>query len=187
MTLTFANSVQRLTYEKVSDYLSTSLLFKQALRAGLNQPKFEIAYGSALIQVEVWPWEVHPWETGDLATVRAASCVTIGSRIDQELMGYLLSENSRMRFGAFYLGADSGFSLEPALDRTPDQANGDQGDHQVGEVWFAHSVLGGENMDLMELQTCILSVVTMADTYDDLIVERFGGQLGVDWHKRMTP
>jgi hypothetical protein len=32
----------------------------------------------------------------------------------------------------------------------------------------------------MELQTCILSVVTIADTYDDLIVERFGGQRAID-------
>lgn len=173
MTLSFANSVQQLTYEKVSDYLSASSLFKQALRAVLDQPKFEISYGSALIQVEIWPWEVHPWETGDLATVRASSCVTIGSRIDQALMGYLLNENSRMRFGAFYLGSDQ------------DQPNG-QG--QPGErsdtVWFAHSVLGGENMDLMELQTCILSVVTIADTYDDLIVEQFGGQRGIDGTSR---
>jgi hypothetical protein len=66
-------------------------------------------------------------------------------------MRYLLSENSRMRFGAFQLGKSD-------------------------EVLFGNSVLGGENMDLMELQTCILSVVTIADTYDDWIVDRFGGK-----------
>jgi len=38
---------------------------------------------------------------------------------------------------------------------------------------FANSILGGENMDLMELQTRILSVVTIADTYDDIITEKF--------------
>ncbi len=43
-----------------------------------------------------------------------------------------------------------------------------------------HVLLGGENMDLMELQTCILSVVTIADTYDDLIIKRFGGQRACD-------
>ena len=35
-------------------------------------------------------------------------------------------------------------------------------------------------MDLMELQTCILSVVTIADTYDDLIIQKFGGQRACD-------
>jgi len=37
-------------------------------------------------------------------------------------------------------------------------------------------------MDLMELQTRILSVVTIADTYDDIITEKFGGQRAVDLH-----
>jgi hypothetical protein len=27
----------------------------------------------------------------------------------------------------------------------------------------------------MELQTCILAVVTIADTYDDILTEKFGG------------
>ena len=45
---------------------------------------------------------------------------------------------------------------------------------------FAHTILGGEHMDLMELQTCILSVVTIADTYDDIIAKRFGGQRASD-------
>jgi hypothetical protein len=80
---------------------------------------------------------------------------TIGSNIDHELMHFLLTENRRMRFGAFHL----------------DDAN---------QVLFAESVLGGENMDLMELQTCILSVVTIADTYDDVIAQRFGGQRAID-------
>jgi hypothetical protein len=60
-----------------------------------------------------------------------------------------------MRFGAFHL----------------DDAN---------QVLFSESVLGGENMDLMELQTCILSVVTIADTYDDMIAQRFGGYRAID-------
>ncbi|MFM7425670.1 MAG: T3SS (YopN, CesT) and YbjN peptide-binding chaperone 1 [Elainella sp.] len=160
MSLSFTNPVQQLTYTKVSEYLSISALFKNNLKASLDQPKFEITYGSALVEVEVQSWDVHPWETADLAIVKASSCVTVGSRINSELMSYLLSENRRMRFGTFCLG----------------EANL----REAHSVWFAHSVLGGENMDLLELQTCILSVVTIADTYDDLIVERFGGQRGVD-------
>lgn len=155
MTRPFANDVQSLTYEKVADYLQQSTLFRESLRIYDHQPRFDILYGSTLVEVEVLPWEVHPWEQGDLATVRATSCVTVGSSISHELMHYLLNENRRMRFGAFHL----------------DDAN---------QVLFAESVLGGDNMDLMELQTCILSVVTIADTYDDVIAQRFGGRRAID-------
>jgi hypothetical protein len=155
MSIQFASDVQSLTFDKVADYLCNSNLFKNNLRDYPNQAKFDLLYGSTLIEVEVLPWEIHPWEKANLATVRATSCVTIGSRIDQELLHFLLTENRRMRFGAFHL----------------DEAD---------QVLFAESVLGGENMDLMELQTCILSVVTIADTYDDIIAERFGGKRAVE-------
>lgn len=156
MPISFLNPVQQTTYTKVTDYLCNSSLFKDTLKAEVEQPKFHLRYGSAAIEVEVLAWEVHPWEIGDLAIVRACSCVTTGSPLTSDLMQYLLNENSRMRFGAFQLS-------------------------DAGEVLFAHSVLGGENMDLMELQTCILSVVTIADTYNDLILQKFGGQRSAQW------
>ncbi len=155
MPIPFANSVQELTYTKVADYLQTSTLFQNALRVYPDQPKFDLLYGSALIEVEVLPWEIHPWDAGDLATVRATSCVTIGSTLECDLMRFLLTENRRMRFGAFHLD-------------------------DAGQVVFSESVLGGENMDLLELQTCILSVVTIADTYDDIIASQYGGQRASD-------
>ena len=155
MAISFVNNVQALTYTKVADYLQNAALFKDSLRAYADIPQFDVLYGSTLIAIEILPWEIHPWEKADLATVRATSCVTAGSTIDHKLMYFLLTENQRMRFGAFHI----------------DDAN---------QVLFAESVLGGENMDLMELQTCILSVVTIADTYDDIIADRFGGQRAID-------
>lgn len=155
MAIPFISSVQELTYTKVAEYLKDSALFQDALRAYQDRPKFDILYGSALIEVEILPWEVHPWEAGDLATVRATSCVTVGSTLDCDLMQFLLTENRRMRFGAFHLD-------------------------EAGQVVFSESVLGGENMDLLELQTCILSVVTIADTYDDIIASQYGGQRASD-------
>lgn len=151
MAISFINDVQALTFHKVADYLYGATLFKDSLRSYDDIPKFDLLYGSTLVEVEVLPWEVHPWEKADLATVRATSCVTIGSTIDYQLMHFLLTENRRMRFGAFHLD-------------------------EASQVLFAENVLGGENMDLMELQTCILSVVTIADTYDDIIAQQFGGQ-----------
>lgn len=155
MTISFASETQELTYQKVADYLNNSTLFQNAVQSSANHPRFDLTYGSAHVVVEVFTWEVHPWEQKELAIVRACSCVTLGSCIDATLMDFLLKENQHMRFGSFQLG-------------------------DGGEVVFAHCVLGGTGMDLMELQTCILSVVTMADTYDDLIAERFGGQRAAD-------
>lgn len=155
MAITFSNRAQEIAYRKVADYLTTSALFRDTVNAWEQEPRFEITYGSTRVAVEIIPWDVHPWEGADVAIVRSSSCVTAGSQIGAELMRFLLNENRRMRFGAFHL----------------DDQN---------RVMFADSVLGGEDMNLMELQTCLLSVVTIADTYDDLIVERFGGQRAVE-------
>ncbi|MGG6296248.1 T3SS (YopN, CesT) and YbjN peptide-binding chaperone 1 [Leptolyngbya sp. AN02str] len=155
MPLEFATETQAHTYDKVKDYLNKSNLFKDTMRTAADEPRFHLTYGSAHVDVEILDWEVHPWEERELTIVKAWSCVTIGSQMSAELMEFLLNENHRMRFGAFQLG-------------------------KQGEIFFAHSVLGGESMDLMELQTCILSVVTIADTYDDLITQKFGGQRACD-------
>jgi hypothetical protein len=155
MPILFSSNAQKLTYQRIADYLTSSDLFKDSVQAIPEQPRFRLFYGSTGVDMEVTAWEVNPWEIPDLVIVRAYSRVTRGSRIDAELLGYLLNENCRMRFGAFQVGED-------------------------GQIGFAHSILGGEGMDLRELQTCILSVVTIADTYDDLIRERFGGQRAMD-------
>jgi hypothetical protein len=150
MAISFTDPAQERTYRKIANYLTTSGLFKTIVQASEDQPKFDLVYGSTRIGIRVLVWEVNPWDTPDLVIVRACSCITVGSRITPELTEYLLRENLRMRFGAFQLG-----------DRN--------------EIFFAQNILGGENLDLMELQTCILSVVTIADTYDDLLTEKFGG------------
>jgi hypothetical protein len=155
MPISFTNHAQELAYRKVLDYLTTSELFKASVQVATDHPKFELIYGSTRIGVRVLVWDVNPWDTQELVIVRACSCVTVGSCINAELTEYLLRENLHMRFGAFQLG-----------DRN--------------EIFFAHNILGGEQLDLMELQTCILSVVTIADTYDEILTEKFGGQRSTD-------
>ncbi|NEQ28341.1 MAG: YbjN domain-containing protein [Microcoleus sp. SIO2G3] len=155
MSIVFANSTQELTYTKVADYLKTSL-FRHSMRSHSDQPKFDLLYQDAtLIEVEVLPWSINPWNEDELAIVKASSCVSIGSEGETKLMQYLLSENRKMRFGAFQLD-------------------------EAGQVLFTHTVLGGENMDLLELQTCILAVAAIATTYQDLITDQFGGQQQID-------
>jgi len=94
-----------------------------------------------------------PWDTRE-AIVKACSCVTVGTRIDAELMQYLERVIAGCAFGAFQLG-------------------------NANQVLF-NSILGGENMDLGATDPA--SVVTIADTYDDIITEKFGGQRAVDLH-----
>jgi hypothetical protein len=153
-SLDFDSKAQEIAYNKVWDYFSSSKLFNHAVRSHDTQPKFDLLHENAMVEIEVLPWQINPWDHKNLAVVRAKSYVTIGSVMQSELMQFLLSENSRMRFGAFHL----------------DDAN---------QVVFADSILGGENMDLMELQTCILSVVTIAHNYDDLLVHKFGGKSAI--------
>jgi hypothetical protein len=90
MPITFTNHTQELTYRKVSEYLTTSELFKNSLRSAEDRPKFNLIYGSIEVGIRVLGWEVNPWETPELVIVRACSCITVGSHITPELTEYLL-------------------------------------------------------------------------------------------------
>ena len=155
----FEHSVQELTYNKVADYLQSATLFQNSFVALPDRPRFQVSYGSALVEIEVSNWAFHPWNADqNMAIVTASSCVTKGSLITPELTQYLLRENRRMRFGAFQLNEDF-------------------------NILFSHSIVGGEHMDLTELQSCILAVVTIADNYDDALVEEFGGKRAIDLNR----
>jgi len=153
--LSFASETEKLTYEKIAEYFSNSTLFRNTVKSSDTKPRFDLTYGSAHVTVEILPWEIHPWEERELVLVHVISGVTCNTEITPEFMEFLLRENQRMRFGAFHLG-------------------------EHGEVLFSNKILGGEEMGLLELQSCILAVVTIADTYDDIIATQFGGQRASD-------
>lgn len=154
--LVFDHTTQELTYHSVREYLQSSSLFQNSLKIATDRPRFYVRYGSAQVDIEVSNWTFHPWNTQqDMAIVTASSCVTQGSTVTPELTQYLLRENRRMRFGGFQLDEES-------------------------NVWFSHSILGGDHMDLTELQSCILAVVTIADHYDDALVQEYGGKRSID-------
>ena len=69
-------------------------------------------------------------------------------------MHFLLRENDRMTFGAFGIDQD-------------------------GDVFFEHTIVGS-TCDKPELKTSVSSVVLIADEYDDLIVEKWGGERAID-------
>ena len=152
----FTNGAQELTYGRVKDYLNSSV-FKQTLRASSERPYFDLLYqGTTLIELQVLPWETHPYPELEMAIMRAGSCIAIGCGPELDLLKFLLDENRKMRFGAF---------------QTDD----------ADTVFFANRILGGKHMDPMELEVCLLSVGAIATHYSNIIIDKFGGQraLGV--------
>ena len=147
----FTNGAQELTYGRLQDYLSGSL-FKSTMRASDDQPSFDLVYqDTTLIELQVLPWDTHPYPDIEMAIVRASSCVAIGCHPELDLLRFLLDENRKIRFGSF---------------QTDDAVT----------VFFANRILGGEHMDPTELEVCLLSVGAIATRYSDIIIDKFDGQ-----------
>jgi len=88
------------------------------------------------------------------SVVRALSWVVTGAETTPELTKYLLNANQNFRFGAY------------AMD-------------DVGDILFTHAFYG-ENLSRDALLYTVYGVARVADDSDDQIVQRFGGQRGVD-------
>lgn len=125
-------------------------LFGDDVEPDLERPAFRLSGGSALATIAVRPWR--EWS----ATVETYSWVVTDVEPSEELCLFLLEENAELLFGAFGL-----------RDRDT--------------VIFKHSVVGDrDKLDRAELESSVRAVITMADEYDDEIVERFGGLRAVD-------
>lgn len=97
---------------------------------------------------------VRPWREWS-ATVESYSSVVTGLDHTAELCEFLLAENADLLFGAFAL--------------------------KDGTVILKHSVVGdSDKLDPTELESSVRAVLTLADEYDDEIVERFGGLRAID-------
>ncbi len=90
----------------------------------------------------------------DDSVISTRAYVVTGAELTADLMHFLLRENDRMTFGAFGVDED-------------------------GDVFFEHTIVGS-TCDQPELKTSVSSVVLIADEYDDLIVEKWGGQRAID-------
>ncbi|MEO1590604.1 MAG: hypothetical protein AAFU71_04840 [Cyanobacteria bacterium J06632_22] len=149
--MNFTNAAQELTYTRVRDYLNSSA-FQDRLRVDAARPHFDLIHrNDTHIEVDILPWENHPYPERELAIVRASSCVTVGSGPELELLRFLLETNRKTRFGSFQTDEN-------------------------GSIFFANRILGGDHMDLVELETCILAVAAIATEYEPLITAKFGGQ-----------
>jgi hypothetical protein len=90
----------------------------------------------------------------DDSVISTRAYVVTGVDLTADLMHFLLRENDRMTFGAFGIDQD-------------------------GDIFFEHTIVGS-TCDQPELKTSVSSVVLIADEYDDLIVEKWGGERAVD-------
>ncbi|MEM1426971.1 MAG: YbjN domain-containing protein [Cyanobacteria bacterium P01_H01_bin.130] len=96
--------------------------------------------------------EVLPWE--DNAAIDTRSYVVTHINLQASLLEFLLRENDRLLFGAFGIDSD-------------------------GDIFLGHTIVGSE-CDKDELETSVRSILALADDYDDVIVDRWGGQRAVD-------
>ena len=96
---------------------------------------------------------VQPWD-GDETIVTVRSWVVSGAEPSLELYQYLLQENAAMVFGAFGVDED-------------------------GNIFLEHTIVG-QTCDPEELKSSAEAVALMADEYDDLIVDRWGGTRAID-------
>ena len=97
--------------------------------------------------------------TNDDACVECVATVAAGSNITNDLLRFVLMKNYELHFGAFGLLFDD-------------------------TITFSHS-FSANCLDIGELEITLDSVATIADYYDDIIVETAGGKRAKDLEKDM--
>jgi hypothetical protein len=111
------------------------------------EPRFYVVrQGTAYVYILVMPWEP------DRAIVRLVSQLARGVEMTPDLAIKLLRLNARLRFGAF------GYVPQGHC------------------VVFSHTLLGGETLDPVEIETAVRDISMLADEFDDRIVEEAGGK-----------
>lgn len=97
----------------------------------------------------------------DDALIVARACVATQVPYEASLHAWLLEQNHHVVFGAF--------GLDPK-----------------GDVVFSHSLLGSAATSA-ELATCVKSVGLLADHFDDIITQRWGGKRALDRARPSSP
>lgn len=97
--------------------------------------------------------------TDDDTCIECTANVVNGAKITNELMQFLLRKNAELHFGGFGLLFD-------------------------GTIIFSHSI-SGANLNPNELTNTINAVGTIADYYDDLLVQEYGGKRACDLNQEL--
>ena len=96
---------------------------------------------------------VEPYKGSEEAVVTIMSYCVQDVEMEEELLVGLLELNHQLSFGHFSLVGN--------------------------DIFFAHSLFG-RNLDARDLLRAITDLATLADDYDDRIVERYGGQTALE-------
>lgn len=104
---------------------------------------------------------VLPWGAHE-SVVAISAPVIYGAEMTLELAEHLLVQNNREEFGAF------------GFDKV----------HNI--IFFQHAIIGS-TCDKNELEASVNAVMKTADTYDDQIMEQFGGLRGSDMLDQVFP
>lgn len=94
----FATPAHEACYKKVRQYVAE--IFGEQCQIASEKPGFLVAYGSAMVNLMVFPW------SNDDAVVSCRSYVVFGAELKPDLLLFLLHENSSFRFGAFGVDQD---------------------------------------------------------------------------------
>lgn len=92
--------------------------------------------------------------TEDHVVIDLISHVVKNAKVDDKLKNFLLRANSELKFGAFGLLFDD-------------------------TITFQHSILANDFSEV-DLKSSINAVASVADYYDDIIVEKAGGKRALD-------
>jgi hypothetical protein len=142
----FQSDAQKEVYEKIKPWMKE--IFGEFASVSETAPTFGVMIGSAYAQTGVYPWGK------DDATITTRSYVVTGAELTPELMLFLLTENDRVRFGAFGVDSDK-------------------------DIFFEHTMVGS-TCDKEELRASVKAVIMSADDADDKIVAKWGGQTARD-------
>ena len=142
----FDTEAQKETYDKIRVWMKE--IFGEFAVERQDSPSFGIMVGSAYSQTGVFPWGK------DDATITTRSYVVTGTELVPDLLLFLLTENDRVRFGAFGVDKDK-------------------------DIFFEHTIVGS-TCDREELKASVMAVVMTADQYDEQIVAKWGGQTARD-------
>jgi hypothetical protein len=103
----FQNKAQEEVYTRVGRFMKE--LFGDMVFVRDDAPIYGIRFGSAFIQVSVYPW-------GDAdSTITTRAYVVYGAELTPELMKFLLRKNEEMRFGAFGIDGEGDIEFEHTI------------------------------------------------------------------------
>ncbi|RMG09435.1 MAG: hypothetical protein D6731_19770 [Planctomycetota bacterium] len=134
------------TAQRVSEFLEGAGVSR------VSPTVFAARRGSAVVAVEVFPWEEDEGPGDAIVEVRAN--VVSGALPTLDLLRQLMEYNASADFGAF--GIEEG-----------------------GMITFHHCLVGS-NLSRKVLHEVVREVAAVADDWDDIIVEQVGGKTAVD-------